>query len=113
MTATERHEDPWWQVDFGRFVDIDKVVVQLGTDLPADGAPRPARFTFSDDRFQPIELQPTTAPQTFTCEAHATSFLRLVAMDPTAFRVEYSLVEVEVWGRDRVPVATDLADPVR
>jgi hypothetical protein len=99
----------WWQVDFGRVVEIDKVVL-LRADSPRDASPCQATLSFSDGFSQTLDLEHKAGPQTFTFSVRRSSSLRLadlVQEDPAG---GCALTEVEVWGRDRVPVAADLSN---
>ena len=107
----EKAEELWWQVEFGRVVEIDKVVIVLRGDFPHDGHPHPATLIFSDGHRRTIDLEKKAEPQTFTFEVRRTSSLRLsdlVQDEPPGW---CALTEVEAWGRDRIPVAEDLSTP--
>lgn len=105
----EKVEKPWWQVDFGRVVEIDKVVIVLRADFPHDGCWRQATLVFSDGDRQTITLEKKAEPQTFTFRARRTSSLRLADLVQDEPLGWCALVEVEAWGRDPVPVAGDPA----
>ncbi len=105
----EKDGDAWWQVDFGRQVEIDKVVITLRADFPHDSHWRGATLVFSDDHRRTIQLEKKSGPQTFTFEARRTSSLRLadlVQPDPPGWA---ALTELEAWGRDPIPVAEELS----
>jgi hypothetical protein len=111
--AGNTDQTPWWQVDFGRVVEIDKVVIVLRGGVPRDSDSLRATLILSNGRRRSIELKKTAEPQTFTFEAQGTSSLRLVQHDRAKSPGWSALTEVEVWGRDRIPVAADLSTPVR
>jgi hypothetical protein len=100
---------PWWQVDFGRVVEVDKVVLMVRPDKPGNGCWRRATLVFSDGYRRTIDLQKTDQPQTFTFDARRTSSLRVTDFVLSATPGDGALSEVEVWGRDRIPLAEDLA----
>ncbi len=107
----EQDEKPWWQVDFGRVVEIDKVVIVLRADFPHDSHWHQATLVFSDGHRQTIDLEKKAEPQTFTFEFRRTSSLRLADLvqdEPPGWR---ALAEVEAWGRDLIAVAADLSTP--
>jgi hypothetical protein len=92
-------------------VEIDKVVIMLRADLPEDSYWRRATLIFSDGDRRAIDLEKTAAPQSFTFEARRTSSLRLADLVQDKPPGWCALTEVEVWGRDRIPVAADLSAP--
>jgi hypothetical protein len=101
----------WWQVDIGRLVEIDKVVIVLRADSLHNSNWHQTTLVFSDGHRQSIELENSVEPQTSTFEPRRTSSLRLADLvqgDPVS---GCALAEVEVWGRDRIPVAEDLSNP--
>ncbi|MCH5376300.1 MAG: discoidin domain-containing protein, partial [Planctomycetes bacterium] len=104
-------EDPWWQVEFGRVLEIDKVVIVLRADSSDDNGWHRATLIFSNGNRRTIDLANTAEPQTFTFEAHKTSSLRLAELVQGDQPGRCGLTEVEVWGRDRIPVAEDLSAP--
>jgi hypothetical protein len=105
----EKAEKPWWQVDFGRVVEIDKVVVVLRADFPHDSYWRRATLVFSDGYREIINLEKKAEPQIFTFRVRRTSSLRLVDLVQDQSSGWCGLTEVEAWGRDRIRVAEDLA----
>ena len=107
----EKTGPSWWQVDFGRVVEIDKVVIVLRADFPHDSFWHRATLVFSDGHRRTIDLEKKAEPQVFTFEVRRTSSLRLedlVQDEPPGW---CALTEVEAWGRDRIPVAEDLDTP--
>jgi hypothetical protein len=100
----ENGEESWWRVEFGREVEIDKVVIVLRDDIPNDGRAREATLVFSDGHRETISLKQKAEPQTFTFEAWRTSSLRLAELPNWC-----ALTEFEAWGRDQIPVAEDLS----
>ncbi|MCU0977605.1 MAG: hypothetical protein MUF25_00385 [Pirellulaceae bacterium] len=101
----------WWQVDFGRVVEMDKVVIILRADFPHDSFWHRATLVFSDGQRRTIDLEQKAESQVFTFEVRTTASLRLedlVQDEPPGRR---ALTKVEAWGRDRIPVAEDLDMP--
>ena len=106
-----RAETPWWQVDFGRSVEIDKVVIVPRADFAHDGYWQQATLVFSDGHRRTIALEKNAQPQIFTFESRRTSSLRLADLIQGEPPGRCALTEVQVWGRDRIPVAEDLSAP--
>ena len=107
--SPEQVDKSWWQVDFGLEVEIDKVVIVLRADFPHDGCWHRTTLVFSDGHRQTIDLEKSAGPQTFTFPPRKTSSLRLADLVQDEPRGWCGLAEVEAWGRDRIPVAQDLA----
>ncbi len=104
-----KSQDAWWQVEFGRMVQIDKLVVVLRPEVAHDGDVHRVTVIFGNGNRRTIELEDTTEPQTFSFEARKTSSVRLAELsqdEPPGWCV---LAEVQVWGRDQIPVAEDLS----
>ena len=92
--------DPWWKVDFGRPVTLDKVRVMLRADFPHDGTWKSADVEFSDGSHVTIQLQPTSEFQEFTFPPRKTAWLRLTNFLPTDPSRWCALIEMEAWGRE-------------
>jgi len=107
-TSTDSEGGDDWQVDFGREVEIDKVVVLLRADLPRDEHRRQLTFLFSDGGRHTVALEKTPRTQTFTLEPRITTWLRLADLvQDEAGRG--AIAGIEVWGRDPIAVGDDLA----
>ncbi len=107
----EKDGDSWWQVDFGRHVEIDKVVIILRADFPHDNHWSQATLIFSDGHRRTIQLEKKSESQTFTFEARRTSSLRLADLVQPDRPGWAALTELEAWGRDPIPVADELSAP--
>ena len=109
----EATADPWWQVDFGRTVEIDKIVITLRADFPHDGTWQTATFGFTDGSSQTFPLAATAAPQMLRLKQAIRT--RLVRMAPTSPQPRAdswcALTELEAWGRDLIALGTDPALP--
>jgi hypothetical protein len=103
----EIRNDLWWQVDFGREVHIDKVVIVIRADFPHDRHWKQAVLVFCDGSRRPIKLSKSAEPQTITLPATKTTSLRLVDLVQDEPLGWCALAEVEVWGRDLVTVTND------
>jgi hypothetical protein len=104
----EQRKDLWWQVDFGREVEIDKLVITIRADFPHDKHWKHATLVFSDGGRTPINLEKTSAEQTFLFPPRKTTSVRLADLVQDEPLGWCALTEVEAWGRDQLPVAADL-----
>ena len=95
-----KRTDLWWQVDFGRPVETDKVVIWVRADFPHDSVWKSATLEFSDGSKEKITLEKTAKPQTFTFEKRATTFVRITDLQQDFPLGWCALTEVEVWGKD-------------
>jgi hypothetical protein len=104
----EQRKDLWWQVDFGREVEIDKLLITIRADFPHDKHWKRATLVFSDGSRRAIDLQKTAAAQAVVFPPKRTTSLRLTDLTQDEPLGWCALTEVEAWGRDPVPVAADL-----
>ena len=102
----EQRKDLWWQVDFGREVQIDKLVITIRADFPHDKYWKGATLLFSDGSRKPIDLEKVSTPQTIVFPSRKTTSLRLVDLVQEEPLGWCALTEVEVWGRDTPPIPT-------
>ena len=98
----EQRTDLWWKVDFGRSVEIDKLVVTVRADFPHDKVWSSATVRFSDGSTQKIELRAVKEPQSFTFEKRTTSWVELTDLAQEKPLGWCAFSEVEVYGRDAV-----------
>lgn len=103
------NQRPWWQVDFGRSVQVDKLVITLRSDESDGNGRRRITLVFSDGKRQTIELKNVNTPQTFTFDVRRTSSVRLTDFGFDQSSASCELVECEVWGRDRIQLHEDLS----
>ena len=104
----EKRSDVWWQVDFGREVEVDKVVISLRADFPHDKHWHKGVFVFADGERRVVSFQKTGDRQAFTFQPKRTTSLRLADLVQETPLGWCAVAEVEVWGRDPLPVASDL-----
>ena len=101
----EKTGEPWWQVDFGRKVQVDKVVVHLRADFPHDQTWPSGVLVFGDQRKLRVNFAHTAAPQVFhldhPVEIESVRLEELKQADPPGW---CALTEIEVWGRDPLPI---------
>jgi len=109
----EKATNAWWQVDFGRTVRVDRVVITLRADFPHDQAWSRATLVFSGGARRVVDLKPIAEPQVITFSKPVeTDSLRLQGLMQDGAPGWCALSEVEAWGRDAVPVGLDLEAPV-
>ena len=96
----EMEASSWWRVDFGREVNVDKMVIYLRADFPHDGYWKSARIEFSDGSGENIELKKTAAAQEFHFQRRRTAYVRLARLVPAPEGGWCALTEVQVWGND-------------
>ena len=90
----------WWKVDFGRLVDIDKVILYVRADFPHDDCWHIATIEFSDGTRESIAVKKTGEPQEFKFEKRIVSHLRLTDLAEDEPLGWCGFTEVQVWGRD-------------
>jgi len=97
----ELRNDLWWKIDFGRFVELDKIRLMVRADFPHDSYWQSGVIEFSDGEPLPIRISQSAEFQEFTFPKRSVSWVRLnklVPADPTRW---CSFIEVEAWGRDQ------------
>lgn len=114
VTANERHgEWPYasWginrdpkavmKLDFGREVEVDRIIIYLRADFPHDNWWKTARITFSDGEIMELNFRKTGEAQEFTFEKKIITGLEFSHMiqseEPSPFP---ALTQIEVYGRD-------------
>lgn len=109
----EAKPDLWWQVDFGRTVQLDKIIITLRADFPHDGSWQKAKLRFADGSTQHLSLAATDRPQSF--RLHKVIETAWVRFEPSAPQPRAdswcALTELEAWGRDPIAIGTDPALP--
>ncbi len=90
----------WWKVDFGRLVEIDKIVLYIRADFPHDDYWHSATVEFSDGSRESITIEKTAKPQEFEFDKRSVSWLRLSDLVETGPLGWCGFTEVQVWGRD-------------
>ena len=93
--------DPWYKVDFGRDVTVDKIRLFVRADFPHDTYWTNVTFRFSDGTSQAVNLTKTADPQEFTFPAKTVRWVQLTDFkQPTQPLGWAALTEVEVYGKD-------------
>ena len=88
-------------LDFGRNVEIDRIIVYTRADFPHDAWWDEGTFSFSDGSELVVKLEKKDGPQEFTFEKKTVSSLSLSRLikssDPSPFP---ALIQLEVYGND-------------
>jgi hypothetical protein len=100
----QKEPDIWWRLDFGRPVEIDKLVLFLRAawtpaDAPHDSYWPEATVEFSDGSSEKLALKQVAAGQEFPLAKRTVTWLALKNLKPAADRW-CALCEFEAWGRD-------------
>ena len=99
-------------VDFGRKVQVDKVVIVLRADFPHDHVWTKGELVFDDGKKMPIEFQHTAEPQIFRLPKHIeTASIRLEKLKQDEPLAWCAITEFEAWGRDPLPIPDGAATP--
>ncbi|MDD3337239.1 MAG: discoidin domain-containing protein [Lachnospiraceae bacterium] len=79
FTSWGDNEDPnaEIQIDFGRPVRVDQVVIRLRSDFPHDNYWKEACLTLEDGSQYPVELKKTGLPQSFDLGGTVSSWVKL------------------------------------
>lgn len=96
-----RREDAQLKLDFGRTVEVDRLILYTRADFPHDNWWVKGTVTFSDGSSLELDLEKTGMAQEFTFEKRKIEWLTLgnliKADDPSPFP---ALVQMEVWGQE-------------
>ena len=100
----QKETNIWWRLDFGRPVELDKLVVFLRaawtpTDAPHDSWWQQATVEFSDGSTEKLELKQIATGQEFTFPKRVVSWLVLKNLKPATDKW-CALCEFEAWGQD-------------
>lgn len=95
-----RREDAAWKVEFGRPVEMDKLVVYTRADYPHDSWWTKMTVTFSDGSREVVELEKGGHAQMFTIHKEGIEWMEISELikadDPSPFP---ALTQVQVYGR--------------
>ncbi len=99
----QKAPDIWWKLDFGRPVEIDKIVLYLRAawfppDNPHDSFWNDAVVIFSDGSRLQLKLNQTASGQQFTFPKKIIRWLLLTELKPVEDKW-CALCEFEAWGR--------------
>jgi rhamnogalacturonyl hydrolase YesR len=105
----QKETNIWWRLDFGRPVELDKLVFFLRAawtpaDAPHDSWWQEATVEFSDGSTEKLVLKQVATGQEFPLSKRTVSWLVLKNLKPAADRW-CALCEFEAWGRDAAEFA--------
>jgi hypothetical protein len=92
--------DPWWKLDFGRPVELNKIGLMNRADYPHDSYWKSAVVEFSDGSQLPIQICSSAKLQEFHFSKRTVCWFRITKLVPEDATKWCSFIEVEVWGRD-------------
>ena len=100
----QRDPDIWWRLDFGRPVEIDKIVLYLRAawfppDNPHDSYWKYATLQFSDGSQMKLQLEQLETPQEFSFPTKVVTWLCLKDLKPVENKW-CALCEFQAWGKD-------------
>ena len=98
----DQRRDLWLKVDFGRSVEISRLVLSIRADFPHDAWWRSATLEFSDGSRQPIALTNDPVRQTFDFAPRRVTWARLCDLAQPEPLGWAAISEMEVWGADMV-----------
>ena len=90
-------------IDFGRPVELDKIVVRLRADFPHDSVWTSGVLEFSDGTSINISFKKTADDQTFKFPKRKTNFIKLSKLTAPIPVGWCAISELEAWGRDIMP----------
>lgn len=95
-----RRDDATWKIEFGRPVEMDKLIIYTRADFPHDNWWEKATITFSDGTQEVLELRKGGAAQIFNIHKDNIEWLELSELikadDPSPFP---ALTQLQVYGR--------------
>lgn len=97
-----RNPDAEITLDFGRQVEIDRIVLYTRADFPHDNWWKSATFEFSDGSSQTVSMRKSDLPHVFKIEKKRVSWVKLGKLikdeqDPSPFP---ALSQIEIYGLD-------------
>jgi hypothetical protein len=95
-----RRTDLWLMVEFGRQVEIEKVIVTLHQNEGQEKTWNGATLEFANDKKVAIALKNTSLPQEFTFSRQKCEWVKLVDFQEHFPLVDNGIAELEIHGRD-------------
>ena len=96
-----RRDDATFRIEFGRAVEVDKVVLYTRADFPHDNWWTSVTLTFSDGDVMEVELEKNSLPHIIPMKVKRIEWVELSKLikseDPSPFP---ALTQIEVYGRD-------------
>lgn len=97
----DRRDDARIRIEFGRTVEVDRIVLYTRADFPHDNWWKSVRFAFSDESELEMKMEKSAFPHEITFPARQISWLEMHHMikseDPSPFP---ALTQIEVYGRE-------------
>lgn len=94
-------EDARIKIDFGRMVEIDKIILYTRADFPHDNWWKSVNFTFSDGSILEVKMEKSTLPHEIDFPAKQICWLEMDQMkkseEPSPFP---ALTQIEVYGKE-------------
>jgi len=92
-------------VDFGRLVEIDKIVLYTRADFPHDNWWKSATFEFSDGASHTVAMEKSDQPHVFTINKRQVTWVKLCKLikdetDPSPYP---ALTQIEIYGYEVNP----------
>jgi len=117
LTASDKNHNSWeyrsWGpdkekessvlIDFGRFVEVDKVEIYIRADFDHDGYWKNGILEFSDGENISFTLNKTSEKQTIKFTPRQTTFVKIAKLTQDEPLQWCAFSEVEVWGKDVLP----------
>ncbi|MDO4299289.1 MAG: carbohydrate-binding protein [Lachnospiraceae bacterium] len=96
-----RNPDAQMKLDFGREVEVDRLIVYIRADFPHDNWWKRICVSFSDGENMELSLKKTAEAQEFTFEKKRISWLKISHMIPSDEPSPFpALSQIEVYGYD-------------
>jgi hypothetical protein len=95
----DKRTDLWLKIDFGKSVEVDKVIIYIRADFPHDAYWKTGTVEFSDGSKEKISFRKTADAQEFRFKSRRIEWLRitdLVQDEPLGW---CGFTELQVWGR--------------
>lgn len=96
-----KRNDLWWNLDFGRPVEIDKIIIYVRAAFGHDNYWNSGTIEFSDGSKLDIKLQKTADPQTIALDKKKiVTSLKITNLKQEPPDKWCAFCEVQVWGAD-------------
>lgn len=97
----DRRDDARIKIEFGRMVEVDRIILYTRADFPHDNWWRSVQFTFSDESELDMRMEKSVLPHEITFPAKQIMWLEMHSMvkseEPSPFP---ALTQIEVYGRE-------------
>lgn len=97
----DRRNDARIRIDFGRMVEVDRIILYTRADFPHDNWWKSVQFTFSDESELEMKMEKSALPHEITFPARRICWLEMHHMikseEPSPFP---ALTQIEVYGKE-------------